>query len=356
MRDVLVIGAGVVGSLTAFELTRRAPERSIELLEMSASTAGASSHAGAIDAPYSWSPLHAKLQAESWRWHETVGWDAPEVRYRRPLTMHWLGREHDEEPLGDVVRLDWRSGSLPAQYDASICVLTRAYVVDPLSLIETANIHATRAGVQITRGVRVTALAREGAHVRVACDDGIDRRCRHVVLAVGPWVRGLARAAFGSARSRGLRVKRVHGLRLKLERGSGAAGAWADPERGLFLFPRLKGGEWAMSIRHAVWDVDPDATQPPEPSLLLRAQPLLDCVLGVGRWELLQWRTFADTYSASMTPVVERVAGGAATVVSGTHGSGVRLAPALALQAARLASRALDESSRTTSRRASCLR
>jgi glycine/D-amino acid oxidase-like deaminating enzyme len=97
-----------------------------------------------------------------------------------------------------------------------------------------------------------------------------------------------------------------------------------------------------MSIKHAVWDVDPDQAQPPMPTLIERAKPLLDAVFD-GQWSVKEYKTFVDTYAPTRVPVVARTVDGYITVITGTHGSGVRLAPALAKRAERHVMTALGE-------------
>lgn len=342
MKDVIVIGGGVIGALVAAELVCARADLKVELLDMAHAPTGASGYAGAIDGPYSWSSRHADLQAASWSWHEENRWQLPRERYRKPLTLYWLGRARDKEQLADVVRADSSPAPLPRGYEATTCLSTRAYVVDPLALVELALDHARRQGLSLNRGVRMISVRREPDHAHLTCSDRVERRCRHVVLAMGPWVARLGTREFRPAGWRGLRVKRVHGLRVLAPRFADRTIGWADPDRGLFLFPRHAGSEWTMSIKHAVWDVDPDVPQPPDTALLDRARPLLDAAFGPAGWLVTRWPTFADTYTPNRMPVVATVAGGLGTVVSGTHGSGVRLAPALAGQAATLAQRALD--------------
>jgi glycine/D-amino acid oxidase-like deaminating enzyme len=336
MRDVLIIGGGVIGALVGLELVSTEPGLSIELVDKDDSSVGASSHAGAIDSPYSWTTQHADLQAESWRWHDSVNWRIPRSTYRRAIELHWLGREDDREQLREVVRAETSGGAVPTGYGATVCLTSTAYVVDPMKLIEIGIDTARQAGLVVTRGVRIISLQKDAGQVIAVGDDSSVRRVKHVVLAMGPWITVLSTDAFSPARNAGLRVKRVHGMRLNVSEHVGNDAGWADPARGLFLFPRIGDQKWAMSIRHAVWDVDPDVPQPPHPHLLPRAAPLLDAIFGAGQWSVSEYRTFADTYTSASTPLVEHVADGLGTIVSGTHGSGVRLAPALAHKAAML--------------------
>ncbi len=345
MRDVVIVGAGVIGATVATELTSRCPGLTLEIVDKDARCEGASRYAGAIDGPYSWTPLHTQLQRASWRWHQRVE-PTTAAHFRRPLTLRWLGRSGDREQLADVVRAPARAAKLPVGYEAGACLSTPAYVIDPPRMIGAFLQEARAKGLIETRGNRVRRLEPVSGRVRCHLDNGETRLARHVVLAVGPWFGNLAAGPFRLLSDRSLRVKRVHGLRIAVRGGAPRRTGWADPDRGLFLFPRFVDSDWAMSINHAIWGVDPDQRQPPDENLIERAKPLLDSVLGPSGWTARTWPTFADTYTGDRRPLVTQLRGGTATLVSGTHGSGVRLAPALAQRAADLVIGSLAEGRR----------
>lgn len=335
------MGAGCCGALTARELAVALPGADVEIVDKDRAPAGASAYAGAIDAPYAWDDTVAELGRAAWDWHETVAWARPVARYRAPLRLAWLGRGEDGEQLADVVRAPVRDERVPAGYDATRCVSSEAHVIDPPALIRAALDDARARGVTVSLGRRVCTVERRHRDQLVRFADGGSVRARHVVASVGPWIRHPELVGFRPGRT--VRVKRVHGLRVETSAPLGRTRGWSDPDRGLFLFPRLGDRLWAMSVKHAVWDVDPDRPQPTEPAIVERAAGLLDATLGRGRWRIDSTPTFADSYPSLWQPVVEPVAEGLGTVITGTHGSGVRLAPALAQRAVALVAQALSE-------------
>ncbi len=87
-----------------------------------------------------------------------------------------------------------------------------------------------------------------------------------------------------------------------------------------------------MSFRHTRWNVEPREADPPTEAELEPAGAFLDRLLGAGRWSVSGHRIFADVYNPADTVVVDRCVplGRNVTVVTGTHGSGIRMAPGIA--------------------------
>ena len=89
-----------------------------------------------------------------------------------------------------------------------------------------------------------------------------------------------------------------------------------------------------MSFRRDAWDVNPDerADATCERLALDAEMRFLDGLLGAGTWAVSGERVHVDSYSPEFTPIIDGcdALGRNVTVATGTHGSGIRLAPGIA--------------------------
>ncbi|HEX8245867.1 MAG TPA: hypothetical protein VF541_20300, partial [Longimicrobium sp.] len=169
----------------------------------------------------------------------------------------------------------------------------------------------------------------------VRCEDGRAYDAAHVVLALGPWLPGWSAATRAWAEARGVRTKRVFGLNVRAAAGPRGIVGWLSKD--VFLHPAFHDSGYRLSIRRDVWDVDPDRPATCEGVELDAERRFLDALLGPGAWSFDGERVFADSYSPEFVPVVDGcpALGARVTVATGTHGSGVRLAPGIADVVAR---------------------
>ncbi|MFF5537766.1 NAD(P)/FAD-dependent oxidoreductase [Streptomyces cinerochromogenes] len=345
-QDVLVVGGGVVGLTLAEVLTRHDPALRVTVLEQHGWGSGATGYAGAVDIPYAHTPFHRELVEAGRQWWKEFQAGAPAPGPRTPLPFAWLVRSseaaaHLEETLVTPARPvagpaggAWR---LPA---GAAALAGEAHVIDP-ALLTAALVErlAARPSVRLAEGRRVTDLAPAAdGGVRAVTADGGQWRAGQCVLALGPWLPGspLLSGSPGEQVSpgAGVRTKRVYGLRVALSGPAAVRYGVGSAEDGIFLFP-VSGGEYAMSVKHDVWDVPPEE-QPLPADVLARAAAFLDAVVGPGAWEVTRGRVFADTYTPDATPRLLRLSpADGVFAVTGLHGSGVRLAAGMATHAAR---------------------
>jgi glycine/D-amino acid oxidase-like deaminating enzyme len=336
---VVVVGGGVVGLTVATVLLDRSPGASVTVVERATVCGGASGYAGAVDIPYFHSPLHRRLVGASWRWHRAGGRERAGYRSRVPIS--WLVRPGPEE---EQLRasLDPPPASAPtdaggwAVPDGLVALDGEAHLIDPPALCRYLARDIRRSGRgRVVEHAAVRAVGETATEVAVELVDGRTVTGERAVVAVGPWLLGMPVPLSSWAREVGVRNKRVFGLRLKLDEPARARRAVSWPAEGICLFPLHDddGYGYGMSVRHDEWDADPDRPGSLPEAVLSRAAAFLDAIVGAGRWTLEQPRVFVDTYTAQVEPVVaacpafqhRRV-----VVVTGTHGSGVRLAPGLA--------------------------
>jgi glycine/D-amino acid oxidase-like deaminating enzyme len=340
LHRVTVAGGGVVGLAAAAEILRRSPEVSVTVLERSGVGGGASAYAGTIDIPYCNTERHRPLVEASWAWHE-----ARATECRRPVPITWYAEPGDAEsklkrsvlpPLSPHRPEEDGEDGWPAPEGVDE-YRGRAFVMDGPAWCRALVQEIERSGPsgrgRVIEHAVVTAIEEAADGVtRVRCADGQAYDAEHVVVCLGPWLPGWSGPAEEWARARGLRTKRVAGLNIAVRSGRRPQQAVAWPSRDLHFHPAFDEDDYRMSFRHPEWDVDPDRPATLDGADLGPVHAFLDGLLGAGCWSVSGHRVLADTYTPDFTPVVERcpALGSNVTVVTGTHGSGVRLAPGLA--------------------------
>lgn len=205
--DIIVVGAGVVGSAVAYELVRRGA--TVSLLDSRVVGAGATQASGGMLAPYTeaveggplmtlgarslglFGPMAAAVQAEAGidvKYGATgslhcASADASLAHFERTCsTLAALGVPATRLSAADVRALEPDVAGivlggmlLPTQGMVSAPALTRAFTVA-----------AQRRGATLLEGTRVIRVSPRAADVAVETDKGL-LRARTVVLATGAW-------------------------------------------------------------------------------------------------------------------------------------------------------------------------
>lgn len=335
-----VVGGGIVGLTIASQLLQELDVKSVVLIEQSEPLAGISGYAGAGDLPIYWSPRHSDLIARSWVYHDAHS--SPIGRTRHPVA--WFGFDEDESIsiLGGVTSFRQAPRELHDSLlrDVNPAVSGRAtsswaYRISPRvfgrSLL--SGVMNDERFTLIRGEVTDTLSSVSGVTIRFheRCDLLVDR----VIVAVGPWVLSKPNSWAEAAAAVGIRTKRVFGLRARLEPGRRGSTAFADADEATFILPTSHPDEIAMSIRHSVWDVPP-GTAPLPDELRDRGEAAVAKFTTWGSFRSVEPRVHVDTYTADSTPRVITLDGGRIVIVTATHGSGIRLAPALAQDAVRV--------------------
>jgi|HubBroStandDraft_3_1064219.scaffolds.fasta_scaffold03764_4 hypothetical protein len=340
---LVVAGGGVIGLATAVAILRSSPEASVTVLEKASVGGGASAHAGTLDIPYCNSARHRPLVEASWAWHEARA--AAGAAYRRAVPIRWYAEPGDAMsqlachvlpplvPRAPESPPDWQAPEGVEEHEG------RAFVVDCPAWCRALVREIVRSGRgQVVEHTAVAALD-EAGRGQVRCAGGVVHQADHVVACLGPWLPSWSPAAASWAAARGLRTKRVAGLNIELRSARRLQCAVAWPRWDLHFHPAFDRGSYRMSFPDPDWDVDPDRPGTLAATDLGQVSAFLDRLLGAGCWSVAGHRILADTYGPELTPIVERcpALGEQVTVVTGTHGSGVRLAPGIAAAAAHAA-------------------
>lgn len=341
-RDVVVVGAGVIGCLIAREITQRAPRASVLLLERDTVGGGASRRSAGLHIPRGGTERVRRMTGYSQRYYSRLAGAAPEMPIH-PVGMSVVTsaagvpalsetyldsarlRRTDREPPHSEVRLPekvtvWRGNG--CQY-ADVYGLTQALA------------RRLRARAEIREGVRVTAVEPSAGAAAVTLGTGERITAGRVVLAPGPWL--AAPAWRDLVAPLGARVKKV--VALHIDRQPAIADrVVVFQDEDAFLLPLRDRGHWLFSHTCQDWDVDPDA-----PSAGLSESDLTAALDSLRRWAPAlaercgSGRVFCDAYSGTGEPRVRALDPDGRIVFAGAaNGSGYRLAPAIAAEAADL--------------------
>lgn len=334
---VAVIGAGAVGLTVADMLAQSDAVAEVHLFDRQPEAAcGATSYAGASDVPHGWTERHRRLIGTGMEWHRAVGADLPdEDQYRHRTGTFWCSADErsDARILGfaydtPALTTDARTGARG--------LLGDGYVIAPGRLARVLLRRLRDSGKFSARfGTEVCGPTGPGGLADGTVVDASGHRYDFdaVVVAAGPWVKELLADAPGLS---GLRTKQVYGYRFTGDPQDPLTGTVVDLERGAFLFPQpTEPDSYAMSVKFDVYDV-PVAEGAPCAEADEAAWTVARTHLGPAA-RLTARRIFVDTYTDGSIPLVVDLSGGRRLVcVSGTHGSGIRLAPGLAREACDL--------------------
>ncbi|KUN00497.1 FAD-dependent oxidoreductase [Streptomyces yokosukanensis] len=341
--DVAIVGAGILGCVTARETLARFPGASIAVIERDAVAAGASRRSAGLHFPRGSSAAVRAMAEHSERYYRTLKEEDPALPIfgldttvvaatagADRLAEHYLpGTLHrtDRLPHGPAGRVHLPEGSGAWQVDggqyADVHALTQCLAAQ------------LRPAVRFLEGTRVVTVDSRPDGVGLALSSGATLTASKVLLAPGPWLKETAWQPWTAGL--GLRVKKVVALHVE-RRPRPTDGAVVFEDDDAFLLPVHHRGHWLFSYTCAQWDVRPDGTDHClTPVELAEARSVLDrfapelvplCTTG---------RVFCDAYSPDRVPVVRPVDDFMNVIFAGAaNGSGYRLAPAIAADAARL--------------------
>ncbi len=340
--DIAVAGAGIIGCLIARELAERSPSASIAVLDRSTIGAGATLRSAGLDFPRGSTERVREMCAAS------------QDRYRE------LRRTHPELPIYPVGMLVLARGeAAPQAYLPSAGMTRDAGLPSGIGLpagvsawrgsscmyadvpaVALAVARELRGRVSFREATHVTGLEPAGHQVTVTLGTGETFTAGRVVLAPGPWL--AAPAWRDLVAPLGVRVKKIVALHIEQPvRDGDDCVVFADEDA--FLLPLRYRGHWLFSYTCTEWDVDPDELRTSLTSrdideaarTLQRYAPGLAGRLSAGLSS--GGRVFCDAYSGTGEPLVRSLDDAGRVVFAGAaNGSGYRLAPAIAAQAADL--------------------
>ena len=346
--DVVVVGAGVIGSATAYYLSREGAK--VLLLEQEATGSGASAHATGFmsllgteftpGAPF-------RMGLESYRMfsdlvprlEEETGMDL--LCQRRPSLR--LALEEDEESLikglmawqQEFVDMRWIDGDEVLKLEPRLSPSIRGAVYEEestqldsyrmtLALVRAAEVHGAKLQLRRATGLR-THLGR----VTGVCSTGDDLSCDMVVLATGAWNEDCARWL-----NFPVPVRPLKGERLLLKYGGAPLPVLiSSPKRG-HMISQLDGLLSVGSTGSRDYDqeelflgveFDRRPTEAARIDLLQRATEVFPAL---GSAQLVQQLAGSRPLSADRMPIIGPVPGLEGVMLATGHGTkGIHLAP-----------------------------
>jgi glycine/D-amino acid oxidase-like deaminating enzyme len=352
---IVVVGAGVIGCLAAREIAARAPGTAVTVVDRDAVAAGASRRSAGLFLPRGGTERTRRMASYS------HGYYADLRRSHSGLPIYPVGvtavagpGDEDEvvgrylplaapepavtAPAGSVTLHGGPAGALTLPAGARAWRIGGCHYCDvPQLTQELAALLRPR--VTFAEGVAVTGLVPGGpdgdGSITVECGTGGRLTAAAVVLAPGPWLGAPGWRDLIAPLA--LRVKRIAALHIPVPPGPGDEVILFDSDDA-FLLPLAHRGYWLFSYHCPEWDVDPDrlasgltaAHLRQAQGLLRRYSPALASACAGGR-------TFCDAYSPGGEPVVAPLdAAGRVVFAGAAGGSGYRLGPAIAAEAADL--------------------
>jgi glycine/D-amino acid oxidase-like deaminating enzyme len=336
--DLIVVGAGAIGTWTALRALEGHPEWHILLLDRTSAAAGATMHSLGVRLPFGRTPDQRRLASASGEAYARLAAKMPASERRLDLRVALRTDEMEtfrERAIPPPEGLRLSEAGPPAPWlrlPEGVRLyggLTAAHSVPWEVTRRLAEIVDADERGSLWEGVEVTELGDAADQVRVELADGRQLAATRLVLATGPWL--AAHLGNRIARASGIRVKKIVALHIAADAGDD------DPlifffGDDAFLLPVPARRQWLFSFTSRVWDVDPgrraliveaeDRSAGLE--LLARYAPALAerCVGG---------RAFCDSYAPDWSPrVVRDDASPRIVAITGCSGSGWRLAPALA--------------------------
>ena len=339
--SIAIIGGGIIGCMTAWEIASRTHEASIVVLDRDMVGCGATRVSAGLHVPRGATERVRQMAAYSQDFYEKLKQARPRLPIRA-LSMSVVASEAKALDLQamflDSARLTRAAGIPrgPIRVPESDGVWDgqRCQHADVFGLTQ-ALAQELRSCVSFREGVRVTAIESTAEAVSVELSSGEALAFDQVVLAPGPWLTAPAWRTLLAPL--GLRVKKIVALHIE-QCPSEHDGAIVFQDVDAFLLPLLDRRQWLFSYTSQEWDVDPDTV-----AVGLSAQDVdegLDCLRRFApdfAERCAGGRVFCDAFSTDRQPRIQTLDEAGRVVFAGAaNGSGYRLAPAIAFEAADL--------------------
>jgi len=345
---IAVVGAGIVGCLTAREIVSRWPDASVVVLDRDAVGDGASRRSAGLHFPRGGTERVRRMAAHSQAYYQRLKEACPSLPIH-PIGMCVVAPEASTRRLQEIyldraalTRVDPPDGLIDHVAGQPVR-LPDGFGAWQVGGGQYADVHALtqalawelRPRVSIREGIRVAAVEPTGAGVAVRLATGEALTVDHAVLTPGPWLADPAWAALVAPL--GARVKKIVALHIEQSPLQHDRSIVFHDEDA-FLLPIAHRRHWLFSYTCQEWDVDPDTVAKglsrrnldEARECLRRYSPTLPdrCTAG---------RVFCDAYSADGEPQVRPLDSDGRVIFAGAaNGSGYRLAPAIAAEAADL--------------------
>ena len=347
--DLAIVGAGIIGATTAYLAHARRPEWRIVLLDRSLAGDGATHYSAALDLPFGRNPRQQVMVKRSANFYRDLKAWYPELPLREiPFVLITHANDISGRAAAFVdaglrlasaqewqqIRLQYADLILPQDHLAMMG--SNARHSSPVQLTSALIDKACSDGkVECWEGTEVQHVEDIPCSHKLILGDGRRITAKHVTIATGPWLTSGPGGAF--SQTAGIRIKKVAALHVD----------WCPPPdapvlyfaaEDAFLLPLPEQRKLLLSFTAQEWDCPVEISRlriNPEDRAL--ALSILDRYCPSLAEHCSGGRVFCDAYSQDRAPFVARIPASHSLVIAGAcSGSGVRLAPAIALEALEL--------------------
>jgi D-hydroxyproline dehydrogenase subunit beta len=342
MLDLAVVGAGIIGTMTAYMASQRFPGWRILMLDRSFCGQGATLYSVGLHFPYGRSDAQKDLATRSMRLYGQLKSVFPDSSLQHLPFVGFAAEATATEVLGrfatklahiatkrerEQVTSSHRGLKIPV---GQVLVIARGAGFGLPGVISASLVRqlCTRPSGSCWEGSELTAIDSVSDGYRLSLFDGRTVDARRVVVATGPWAKQTP--GISGVESLGIRIKKVTALHVDASPPEGAAILYFFDEDA-FLLPVKESCRWLFSFTSREWDCMPALTLRISPEERNAADRILERYWPAYRSCCGGGRVFCDAYSRDWSPVV--IAGdqrGDLVFAGACSGAGFRLAPAIA--------------------------
>lgn len=344
--DLVIVGGGIIGATTTYLAHVNKPEWNIALLDRSFVGDGATRYSAAVDLPFGRTTRHRAMVAKSVSFYRDLKARYPELPIR-DIAFALVAPENDiastaaafiDPDLHLATTQEWQQ--LHQTYPVLTIPQGHAVMMGSnarhsfstqlaLALVDKARDDEK---VECWEGTEVFHIEDNECGHTLITGDGRRLTAKRVVIATGPW---LTRGPGGAlSQAAGIRNKKVAAMHIDWCPTPDAPVVYFAAEDA-FLLPLPEQKRLLLSFTSQEWDCSAEISRLRiDPNDRLLALSILKRYCPALIKHCSGGRVFCDAYSIDRVPFVGRISTSHSPVVAGgCSGSGVRLAPAIALEA-----------------------
>ena len=266
LRDVVVVGAGIIGTLIACRVVEDKPSAHVLLVDRAAAGSGATRHSLGFDLPYGRTAYHRLLSEESAKVYSRLRAQTRSLAVGSIPTFVVAAHDRMEHERSNfIVPL------LPADravrdrvVESGLCIGQNQGIWGPIAgseaiaeqvVLEMVRHFRKTGSLEVWEGAEIDNIEQHGEIVHLGTSDGRMIRASRAALAVGPWFARPPGRKF--AEPHGIRVKKILAFHIDKEPEPDAPAVFLL-DHDAFLLPSAIRGRLLFSFTCATWDCFPD--------------------------------------------------------------------------------------------------
>lgn len=344
--DIVIVGAGIMGIVAAYQVLQRQPDCNIIHIEQSLIGSGATRYSAAFAPLVGANATVLQWAKDSRQMYHQMRQDIANL----PLfeqASYWISSNDnlaqmrhqlsaDETTLAQ--QSDWHSDTLKAGgfndqqnhsmlfHDVGSYSLPAEFLNTVLQQLE------QRPNYSLRQCVKLEDISQQSGRYLITTSDGGEIQANRVLLTIGPWFKGAPwLSAFDDI---DIRLKKVLAFHIH-QKPPIDAKAMFFPDHEAFLLPIKAHGHWIFSYTCDEWDCLPDANALHiNQDNVTKSRRILTAIAPNFVEHCAGGSEFCDSYSHDHMPIVKKAhLGDNMVAITATNGAGFRLAPALVKQA-----------------------